>query len=166
MVKICSSCEIPLPLEMFYKRHTVCGFDSRCVDCLKELRRKRYVSKKTSPGFKQQLVEYNRTPKGRFHKGRFSAKKRGYLWELTFEEYQRLIARPCHYCCRPLDIAGTGLDRKDNGSLYSVKTCVPCCGRCNSTFMDLYSYQEKLLLAEAIKAIDSKRSLPPSAQEQ
>lgn len=62
------------------------------------------------------------------------------------------------YCGGPLEECGSGLDRKNNDEYYSIETCVPCCGRCNTTFMDLYSYEEKMILAEAIRRIELNRN--------
>jgi hypothetical protein len=59
-----------------------------------------------------------------------------------------------------LNKTGTGLDRKDNKKGYSINNVVPCCGRCNSTFMDNYRYEDRLILAETIKKIDEAAKNP------
>ncbi len=69
------------------------------------------------------------------------ASKRGYAFTLTFEQFTRLTALPCHYCgAEPETKAGwskyttvlySGLDRVDNGVGYLLENCVPCCVFCN-----------------------------------
>ena len=80
---------------------------------------------------------------------------------LSFDEYKALVeGQSCHYCDGPLSKHGIAIDRMDNSKGHVVGNCVPCCGRCNYTFGDYYSYEEKLMLAETIKKIDQLRIEP------
>jgi 5-methylcytosine-specific restriction endonuclease McrA len=91
---------------------------------------------------------------------RYSMLKYRYKGEdiLSIEEFTELVdGEVCHYCGGPLSKHGIALDRMDNTKGHLAWNCVPCCGRCNYTFGDYYTYAEKLLLAETIKLIDERR---------
>ncbi len=77
----------------------------------------------------------NRTIKSRYLYGKVKAKKRNIKFELSFEEYNKLLLSPCYYCGNELDEMGVGLDRINNDKSigYTSKNVLPCCGRCNKT---------------------------------
>ncbi len=153
-VKRCSNCKQHKPLVDFHKdSNRPSGKSMKCKQCSKKLHA---VYRKTAE-FKRYLFRTNRTASVRFRKGRLSAEKRGYVWLLSICEYKTLLCQPCHYCGQSTGETGTGLDRKDNSDKYDLSSCVPCCGRCNSTFMNLYDYKEKLQLSEVIRRIDDQR---------
>ena len=88
-----------------------------------------------------------------------NASRRGIKVNLTFEEYKKLIENAvCFYCGLALAASGGALDRRNNERTYSTETVVPCCGRCNKTFMDAYTYSEKLMLSQTIREIDRLRA--------
>jgi hypothetical protein len=72
-----------------------------------------------------------------------AARRRGFDWALTWEQFCILIARPCTYCGAPPGqrehgkqtfngaVTYTGLDRQDNGMGYTPENTVACCGTCN-----------------------------------
>jgi hypothetical protein len=95
-----------------------------------------------------------RKPQNRFEKSRRTAFKRNYLWELTFEQWLVLVDKVnCHYCCGPLEAAGSGLDRKDNTKGYILDNVVPCCKSCNIIKGDRFSYEQMMKLSPALKQI-------------
>jgi hypothetical protein len=97
-------------------------------------------------------------PKYRYAESLRRAKRGNIEHDLSLLEYQQIIqCGLCHYCGKDIEKVGSGLDRKDSGKGYSFDNCVPCCKRCNFTFNALYDYEEKLILAEAIKRIDLRR---------
>jgi 5-methylcytosine-specific restriction endonuclease McrA len=86
-----------------------------------------------------------------------NAKKRGLAWELTDEEFFRLISLPCFYCGQPPTLvrkvpqrirretrrdyydsgfAANGLDRVHNELPYTSQNVVPCCEQCNRAKLD------------------------------
>lgn len=76
----------------------------------------------------------------------YAARSRGYEFNLTQEEFNRITIEPCFYCGNPPSMEKksryssaiiNGIDRKDNSKGYSFGNCVPCCTRCN--LMKLYS---------------------------
>lgn len=148
----CSICENTLNIEEFWKDSaSASGFCCSCKSCTYSKR------DRTSDNYKQYLADTAKKTIVRFRKGVYSAVKRGYIWSITLEQYEELIVLPCHYCGQALDECGTGLDRKDNGLIYSIDLVAPCCGRCNTTFMANFNYEEKLQLAATIRIIDAAR---------
>jgi hypothetical protein len=77
-----------------------------------------------------------------------AAKKRNYDFELTKEEFIKLIGGDCFYCgLKPntswvgtkrtiIDTSAfkyNGVDRKDNNIGYTTENCVSCCKLCNNS---------------------------------
>lgn len=80
-----------------------------------------------------------------------NAKKRGFSFDLTIEEFKELIKQPCYYCGEinsnekkdmvwknkeSYTVSDTvlkynGVDRVDNTLGYKLFNCVPCCSICN-----------------------------------
>ncbi len=72
-----------------------------------------------------------------------SAKKRGFIWELSKYEAFNLISGNCYYCGLPGSnshflerkdkerVTYGGIDRKDPSKGYILDNCVSCCSRCN-----------------------------------
>lgn len=75
---------------------------------------------------------------------KYEAKKRGYNWNLTKEQFKEITQKDCHYCggkpsqsclsknpqCNG-DYFYNGIDRIDNTKGYTIDNVVPCCGICN-----------------------------------
>ena len=81
---------------------------------------------------------------------RRSATRRGYCFELSFDEFSTLISQNCHYCNEPpetlwhddfaskasefypvSDFYYNGVDRVDNTQGYTTGNCVTACSSCN-----------------------------------
>lgn len=58
---------------------------------------------------------------------RFGAKRRGYSFNLSIKQFEKLTSQKCFYC----GDTGGGIDRKINSIGYEIKNCVPCCKTCN-----------------------------------
>ena len=93
------------------------------------------------------------------------AKKRGYTWELSFQDFVRIASQPCTFCGTPAKewecfsnapsirkdspqadselykIKISGVDRLDNSLGYTISNSVPCCVYCNRAKSDL-SFKE------------------------
>ena len=75
-----------------------------------------------------------------YNEYRRNALRREIEWSLTYQEVNKLIAAPCHYCGIPTSLTFytnegnydyNGIDRVDNTLGYIVTNVVPCCSFCN-----------------------------------
>ena len=74
---------------------------------------------------------------------KYSAKKKGHIWDLTEEQFAEITKKNCFYCggkpkqtCKANkrvngDYIYNGIDRKDNDKGYTIENSVPCCITCN-----------------------------------
>ena len=71
---------------------------------------------------------------------KYNADKRGYSFELTFEEFKNLVISNCYYCGdKPSNVyyknyynaPYNGIDRIDNSIGYKMSNVVSCCKTCN-----------------------------------
>ncbi len=91
------------------------------------------------------LYRANRRLSNRFYQSSNVTKKRGWAWDLTREQYEQIVSRPCHYCRMPIEnAAGCGLDRLDNQHGYTTKNVVSCCKWCNFARRNLWTPEEML----------------------
>jgi hypothetical protein len=80
------------------------------------------------------------------------AQHRGFAFDLTMYDFERLICQDCFYCgAMPIKrilrynrrlhrtnlIKWNGIDRLDNTRGYSMDNCVPCCWECNKMKMNM-----------------------------
>jgi len=100
---------------------------------------------------------YNESFKGRFRKGKHRAKKAGMSWELTLDQYVKIVTPcKCDYCGGTLPPVGAGIDRKDSSKGYTLKNVVPCCWECNRIKSDQLSYKEMKLIAGVLKLLSDE----------
>lgn len=68
---------------------------------------------------------------GRYY--RRNATVRGLYWDLTNEQFEKVITNPCTYCGGEgsLGFNFTGIDRVDNTAGYTIENVQPACKRCN-----------------------------------
>lgn len=72
---------------------------------------------------------------------RGGAVRRGYSFDLSYEDFVGLITSPCHYCGDPASNSHegypyNGVDRVDNALGYSKANAVPACALCNYSKRD------------------------------
>jgi len=84
--------------------------------------------------------------------------------DLNYEDYLKFVGTDCHYCERKLpwqpfgeNNPGFWLDRKDNNIGHLKMNLVTCCGICNNTKRDEFTYEEFMLLATVLKQIRELR---------
>jgi hypothetical protein len=65
-----------------------------------------------------------------FSEYRYGAHRRGLEFNITLEQFDRMVRAPCYYCGR--DDHVMGIDRIDNMDGYNKQNCVACCSMCNS----------------------------------
>ncbi|MGI0058804.1 MAG: hypothetical protein ACREBJ_03465 [Nitrosotalea sp.] len=95
-----------------------------------------------------------RSPKRRFTESKNKAiKKKKIEWNLTFEEYCKLIIMPCHYCNNELGEPvkrSVGLDRLDSNLGYETFNVVSCCYICNCIKNEFLTPKETKAAVKAI----------------
>lgn len=87
---------------------------------------------------------------------KITARKRNIPFELSEDEFRKLIFMDCHYCGSPPSqvmkdrhrpegsIRYNGIDRQDNSIGYVEHNCVSCCKTCNRAkdVMDVHEFRE------------------------
>jgi hypothetical protein len=112
------------------------GQTKSCGCYIAELRKKGMI--KLNP--ESAIEEQYRLTKGQ-------AKKRNKDFDLTYEQYKKIVIKDCHYCnAKPYQkysqvknskkIKLNGIDRINTKIGYTIDNCVPCCGVCNTMKMD------------------------------
>jgi hypothetical protein len=92
-------------------------------------------------------------PKSRFTSAKNSAATRGKIWNITFEDFEKLILQPCYYCNNEIgsgDNYGSGLDRINNSIDYESSNVISCCKICNSTRNNYFTIEEAKIAIQAI----------------
>lgn len=93
--------------------------------------------KKIKDNFKQNnpeitahyLKKYGATLRGKYRTMKGGAFKRNYVVEISFEQFCKLVEKPCNYCGE--SEKRIGVDRIDNTKGYTLKNSAPCCTICN-----------------------------------
>lgn len=80
--------------------------------------------------YSESRANYRKTLKSKFSKYKSGAKTRGYDFELSYDDFTKLINSHCHYCGFKSD-DGVGIDRINNKVGYIKTNCVSCCKDCN-----------------------------------
>ena len=93
--------------------------------------------------------KHDQLPKVRFRHYKKDAKKRGLIFELTYNEFLKLINGVCYYCGGN----GYGIDRLDSSFGYLKDNVVPCCSVCNRM---KYTYTEDEFIEKCIKIVNFK----------
>jgi hypothetical protein len=93
-------------------------------------------------------------------------KKRCPETDVSYEEYLVYVGKDCHYCDRVLlwtphgeNNPGFWLDRKNNNIGHLKYNMVVCCGPCNNTKRDYFTYEEFMLMAPTMKRVRIEREL-------
>ena len=100
------------------------------------------------------------SPEPVFRQYAYKAQKRGLSFTITLEEFEKLVAMPCHYC-GAYDVMG--LDRVDSRLSYYTENVVPCCKKCNFMKARLSSFdfvQQSIRIAKH----EEKQKLTPPQQ--
>jgi len=111
---------------------------------------------------------YARTTKGKYTGAKHSAKRRGWNFDFSFEEYEALLAstkRMCFYCGYSLSKCGTSLDRIDSKQGYTKENTVPCCTLCNMSKSNLTLTRWKNWIRRAYKRMGLGEDFSESDQD-
>lgn len=123
----------------------------KCI-CGKEfIKRRDYFTRKSnvkSCGCYKKPVQTSLIPY--YNQYKSSAKKRKLIFDLTIDDFEKLIKGNCKYCnstpnefiykagnYETTPIMRNGIDRINSDIGYSMENCVSCCTKCNRCKMDL-----------------------------
>lgn len=154
-MKKCTKCKVEKEESNFYFDKSVQKFSSWCKECRKWASRRychanreklRISEAKYRLNNRERCNSWNRkfhdTPRGKFHIYKNTAKKRGIIFELSYEDFLKFFDQNCHYCGdKIVDYGGVGIDRVDNTKGYTLDNVVPCCRPCNVAKLD-YTAEE------------------------
>jgi 5-methylcytosine-specific restriction endonuclease McrA len=96
----------------------------------------------------------------------YTAKRRGQDISITYEDYVTFSnTKTCHYCgigilwkaVADQKTNRSNLDRKENSIGYTLDNCVVCCYDCNVAKGAHFTYDEFMLLAPTLRAIQRRR---------
>ena len=133
--RICSKCNILLPIENFSKDVSKSnGYRPACKRCASILY---YIPNKTKMIARNKIrnKEYHKTLDYNYSKYKLSAKNRKIEFNLTKEEFSKSFGKKCHYCREEFN--GYRWDRINSGLGYTPDNIVPCCYTCNIMKRDM-----------------------------
>lgn len=117
---------------------------------------RRNIIKSCGCGRKTKDVDFS-AQKSVYNMYKYNAKKRGYQFCLTLEEFIELISTNCFYCGQKpsntirgnFSTYSNGIDRLDNNKGYYVDNCVAACTKCNhakgtSSAQDFFDWIESI----------------------
>lgn len=113
-MKTCTKCNVEKPLSEYAKRSESDTLRPTCKEC----RNKQVQGWRDSNPARKMLCSY---------KGR--AKRKGYEFELTEEDFRQLDTLTCEYCGGDEKM---GYDRIDSNLGYTLDNVTPCCYVCNT----------------------------------
>lgn len=136
----CNRCKQEKPRDQFMLSVVAKRGEKRCLQCLAE-----------------RAAEGRNTEWGKFLAAKAIARRRGVEWTITREEYASLRSQMCHYCGFDLPKSGLALDRKDCNIGYILDNVVPCCWECNCAKGSSLTYEEMLIIGEAMSLVKYAR---------
>lgn len=92
------------------------------------LRTQKYTKKNKSKVY-EYGKEYNKTISGSYRMYKSSSVPRKKEFNLSIDEFSKLVSSPCRYCGETSK--KIGVDRVDNSIGYTLENCAPCCTVCN-----------------------------------
>ena len=121
--KYCKNCDCIYPIEVYYKdKYAPDGLHTYCKFCMSKIHLDRYYKK-------QRKKDKNDIERIKWNSYRCNAKRRGLLFNISREYFDKLLYDDCYYCGgfgNP-----NGIDRIDNSIGYIEGNVVSCCRFCN-----------------------------------
>jgi hypothetical protein len=143
----------------------MCNFMKGAVDNITFLQRVEHILTHNSliVGGKQYPEAFHSHKGSSYSMYTYSAEERNYIFEITIEEYDKLILENCYICGKPSDETHkNGLDRFDNDVGYTIANVNACCGQCNymkkNIEYDVFMYQ----LQKIYECASNKQMVKPT----
>ena len=147
--KICTRCKQLKDITEYYLRTDNNHVSSRCKTCTVEHKKEWYDLNKTRPEI-------------RYKDLKSAAKRRKKYFDLTKEDYVKIVSNNCYYCDKSLlKHVGSGIDRKDNNMGYIKDNCLPCCTACNLGRNASFSSEEWKVMINALRLWRKTRDSNP-----
>lgn len=90
-----------------------------------------------------------------------AARKKGFILDISKDEYKKIIDETCYYCGYDLYYScGYSLDRIDGNSGYTKDNVVACCGDCNTIKNSILTKEETIKVVELIKKLRNTEFSP------
>lgn len=164
-MKQCSACKQYKSVKEFHKRGDFKKlYKSQCKKCTSKNDYRKKIKGKVKKDFlilnAKRMREYRSkhpeyvkrmfgTGKYRYSQAKVQAKRSHCAWELTREEYYKLLKNKCVYCNKSLPKKGIALDKKNPSILiYKKSNVVPCCKRCNWIKSNWFTYNQMLKIGK------------------
>lgn len=111
---------------------------------------------------RQRVRKWRQKPEARYGDHVRTARHRGWVNELSLEDFKRLESQSCRYCGGKSPGKDTvGVDRLDSSLGYVKGNCVPCCVKCNRMKLDSSEADFKdHILKIASKYMEAKENMP------
>ena len=93
-----------------------------CIDC-------KVIKRRATAKANKDKYQYHKQPKFRYATYKRGALRRGFVFELTLQEFELFWDTHCNYCNDSIE--GIGLDRIDNTIGYINTNVTSCCTTCN-----------------------------------
>lgn len=152
-LKTCNLCKKEKPLKEYYFHFKLNTHSYCCISC-EANRKKQYkqnLSEEDLEKFKLKGRQNNAKNQinnllTTYHRFDFD---RNFKNDLTKDFIKKCLEQKCSYCFyKP-----TGLDRINNNLGHLQNNCVPCCLECNTARMNNFTYEEMLVIGQAIKLV-------------
>lgn len=87
----------------------------------------------------------------RYTELRSQAKKKGRVMELSFEDFSVIASKNCYYCDDVVVTKGSGIDRLDSKTGYTIDNSVSCCWECNRIKGNSLTVEETKLVIKTLR---------------
>jgi len=122
--KLCGSCCKELPIDNFIGLLSV--ITKTCDVCRKQ---NKTQDKKRDKEHRNETVRNNTKPQYTNYKK--SANERNIAFNISYDEYIKIVKNTCYYCGTIHERGFNGIDRTDSSRGYVLDNCVSCCQMCN-----------------------------------
>lgn len=122
--KNCTSCCKELSLDNFIGE--LSSMTKTCINCRKDNKKQ---DLKRDKQHRNSTVRYNIHPQYRTYVK--NARKRNLEFNISFENYESIVTKPCYYCKIIQQRGFNGMDRKESSIGYALDNCISCCQMCN-----------------------------------